>query len=100
MNDEANGPLRQPATSDARAEESFTPRRSISHGSAEHDRAVTALEEGMDALRRAENASRHAGHAFRRAMRDVADCELAVAEAKSRLQRVPWPRLTLSPGSV
>ena len=100
MTDEAAEPMPQHSAAEFPSGTTYAPRRSISHGSAEHDRAVSALEDGMDQLRRAQNALRHASHAFHRARRDVTECELAVVAANARLQRVPWPRLTISPGSV
>lgn len=75
-------------------------RRSVSYGPGEHQRAMTVLEEQMDRLRHAEDTARHAGHAFRRALREVTECQGALAEAATRLQRFPGPRLTLTDGSV
>ena len=81
-------------------EASHIPRRSISHGGSEIERALATLSEQMERLRRAETASRLAGHAFRKALREVTECQQALAEAAARVQRIPGQRTTASPGSV
>lgn len=74
-------------------------RRSVSFSPGEHRRAMTVVEEQMDRLRHAEDTARQAGHAFRRALREVTACQGALAEAASRLQRFPGPASTTD-GSV
>lgn len=99
----SNEPLAQAsatAATESQPVHEHTHRRSVSHGSAEHERAVAALQDGMDRLRRAEDTARQAGYTFRRALREVKECQETLAQANARLQRVPWPKLTLSPGSV
>jgi hypothetical protein len=70
------------------------------HGIGEDTRALAAVHDRMEQLRRAEDASRVAGHAFRRAMREVAECQQSLAAAVAHLERVPATKSTLTQGSV
>jgi hypothetical protein len=76
------------------------PRRSVSVSPGEQRRALSVLEEQMDRLRHAEDAARQTGLAFRRAVREVTECQRVLAEAAGRLQRFPATARPRIQGSV
>ena len=76
------------------------PRRSIRVSPGEERRAVSVLVDQMDRLRRAEDHARQIGLAFRRAVREVTECQRDLAEAAGRLQRFPGPGRPRPQGSV
>ncbi len=81
------------------AEEAI-PRRSLSHSPGEQERTLNAVHERMSHLRHAEDAARRAGYAFRRALREVTECQQSLAEAATRLQQFPLAGRAVSSGSV